>query len=468
MSLRARLLTGLLVVSAVLLIMLSIVSVLVLREHLLERIDGQLRVATATAAQRIAAAPNGQLAKTLTGSTYAVASMGLTTGRARLVNGDAPEAAAVPRLVEALGLDRLKDYVAREEQFTLDPSSGYSMIARVAEAKQGNRLVIVAVSLESVDAPVRRLVLAELLTGGVLILLLALLGRALITRGLSPLARIAGAAYGMARNGDLSVRMPEGSSEIGRLGTAVNLLLDRIAEAFRDRWASEDRVRRFAADASHELRTPLSTIRGYAELYRTGALRTEDLPRIMGRIEDEATRMGDLVSQMLELARLDRNAALEPSETDLAAVIRDVSADHTAINPESLIVVDAPDSLSALLDEARVRQILVNLLANVRAHTPEGTTATVRLAQTPAGGVLIEVSDDGPGMSGDQVSRAFDRFHRGEERLPDGAGLGLSIVKAITDAHGGRCWITSAPGEGTSVHVELPRHQRLPGPATWA
>jgi signal transduction histidine kinase len=468
MSLRARLLAGLLAVSTILLVVLSSVSVFVLREHLLERIDVQLRAATATAAQKIAAAPNGRLALTLTGSTYAVASMNLGTGRTRLVNGDAPEAAAVPGLVETLGLSRMRDHAARRDQFTLDPSSGYSMIARASETKQGNRLVIVAVPLESVDAPVRRLIIAELLTGGVLILLLALIGRALITRGLSPLVRIAGAAYGMASNGDLSVRMPEGSSEIGRLGKAVNLLLDRIAEAFRDRWASEDRVRRFAADASHELRTPLSTIRGYAELYRTGALSTEDLPRIMSRIESEATRMGDLVSQMLELARLDRNAALEPSETDLAEVVRDVSADYTAIDPGSLIVVDAPDALSATVDEARVRQILVNLLANVRAHTPRGTTATVRLAQTPVGGVLIEVSDDGPGMSGDQVARAFDRFHRGEERLPDGAGLGLSIVKAITDAHGGRCWITSAPGEGTSVHVELPRHQRLAGPATWA
>ncbi|WP_433251374.1 sensor histidine kinase [Streptosporangium sp. CA-135522] len=457
MSLRARLLAGLLTVSTVLLVMLSSVSVLVLREHLLERVDGQLRAATAAAAQRIVAAPNGRLAQTLTGSTYAVATMSLATGRARLVNGDAPEAAAVPVLVQALGRDRLKGHAARQEQFSLDPVGGYRMIARVTGARQGNRLVIVAVSLESVDAPIRRLVVAELLTGGALILLLALIGRALITRGLSPLARIAGAAYTMASNGDLSVRMPEGPSEVGRLGTAVNLLLDRIAEAFRDRWASEDRVRRFAADASHELRTPLSTIRGYAELYRTGALRTEDLPRIMGRIEDEATRMGDLVSQMLELARLDRNAALQPSETDLSAVVRDVSADCTATAPGTLIVVDAPSSLPAVVDEARIRQILVNLLTNVRVHTPEGTTATVRLARSPAGDVLIEVSDDGPGMSGEQVARAFDRFQRGGERLPDGAGLGLSIVKAITDAHGGRCWITAAPGEGTCVHVELPR-----------
>lgn len=262
MSLRARLLAGLLAVSTVLLVMLSIVSVLVLRGHLMERLDGQLRAATATAAKRIVAAPGGQLAQTLTGSTYAVAAMNLTSGRARLVNGDAPAAATVPQLVEALGVARLRAQAESGEAFTLDTVGDQRMIARVAEARQGNRLVVVAVPLESVEAPIRRLVIAELLTGGALILVLALAGRALITRGLSPLARIAGAAYHMAGEGDLSVRMPEGPSEVGRIGTAVNLLLDRIAGAFRDRWASEERVRRFAADASHELRTPLSTIRG--------------------------------------------------------------------------------------------------------------------------------------------------------------------------------------------------------------
>ncbi|WP_436761231.1 sensor histidine kinase [Streptosporangium sp. V21-05] len=465
MSLRARLLAGLLAVSTALLVMLSIVSVLVLRGHLMERLDGQLRAATATAAKRIVAAPGGQLAQTLTGSTYAVAALNLNSGRARLVNGDAPAAATVPQLVEALGVARLRAQAESGEAFALGTADGQGMIARVAEARQGNRLVVVAVPLESVEAPIRRLVIAELLTGGALILVLALAGRALITRGLAPLARIAGAAYHMAGEGDLSVRMPEGPSEVGRIGTAVNLLLDRIAEAFRDRWASEERVRRFAADASHELRTPLSTIRGYAELYRTGALRAEDLPRIMGRIEDEATRMGDLVSQMLDLARLDRNAGLQLTETDLASVARDVSADCAAVEPESPIVVDAPGSPTVTADEARVRQILVNLLANVRTHTPAGTTATVRVSRRPHGGALIEVSDDGPGMSAEQVDRAFDRFHRGGERLPDGAGLGLSIVKAITDAHGGRCWITSAPGEGTRVHVELPERPAPAGPA---
>jgi signal transduction histidine kinase len=468
MSLRARLLTGLLVVSTALLLTLSGVSVLVLHEHLLQRVDGQLRAATATAAKRIAAAPGGPLSQTLTGSTYAVAVLNLATGRARLVNGDAPEATAVPHLVERLGRDRLRDYAAAQERFDLDPVGEYRLIARVAEARQGNRLVVVTVSMESVDAPIRRLVVTELLTGGLLILLLALAGRALITQGLAPLARIAGAAYVMASDGDLSVRMPEGPSEVGRLGAAVNLLLERIAGAFRDRWASEERVRRFAADASHELRTPLSTIQGYAELYRSGALGAEDLSRVMGRIEDEAIRMGELVGQMLELARLDRSAALQPAETDLAAVARDVSADCAAIDPDARIVVDVPASLPAVVDEARIRQVLVNLLSNVRAHTPKGTSATVRLSGSPDGGVLVEVLDDGPGMSREQAARAFDRFHRGDERVPDGAGLGLSIVKAITDAHGGHCWIASAPGRGTRVHVALPARTRLLGPVPQA
>ncbi|GII04726.1 sensor histidine kinase [Planobispora takensis] len=463
MSLRTRLLTGLLAVSTVLLLTLSGVSVLVLHGHLLERVDGQLRAATATAAKKVVSPPGGTLSQTLAGSTYAVAVLNLATGNARLVNGDAPEAGVVPHLVERLGRDLLKTYAAANERFDLDPAGEYRLIARAAEARQGNRLVIVAVPLESVDAPIRRLVVTELLTGGALILLLALAGRTLITRGLAPLGRIAGSAYSMARDGDLSVRMPEGPSEVGRLGAAVNLLLERIAGALRDRWASEERVRRFAADASHELRTPLSTIRGYAELYRTGALSAADLSRVMGRIEDEATRMGELVSQMLELARLDQIAALQPAETDLAAVARDVIADCTAIDPDALISADVPESLPAVVDEARIRQVLVNLLANVRAHTPKGTAATVRLVGSSDGGVLIEVGDDGPGMSREQAARAFDRFHRGEERLPDGAGLGLSIVKAITDAHGGSCWITSAPGSGTCVHVALPARPHLLG-----
>ncbi|GAA0390459.1 HAMP domain-containing sensor histidine kinase [Microbispora corallina] len=460
MSLRTRLLAGLLGVSAVLLVVLSFVSVVVLRGHLLTRLEGQVLAATATAARRFV--DEEPVSQALTGSTYAVASYNITLERARLVSGDASEASEVPRLVEALGKQRLLAYSTQSNTFSLDPTGRYELIAAAALARSGYRLVIVAVPMDAVDDPVRHLVLSELVTGGFLILFLAVGGRLLIASGLGPLEKMAVTAHRVAEGGDLSERMPEGSTEIGRLGGAINLMLDRIGEAFRDRGASEERVRRFAADASHELRTPLSTISGYAELYRAGAIPPEDLPKIMARIEGEAGRMGRLVGEMLELARLDRGAVLERSETDLSEIAREVAADSTALDSGHPIAVDAPHPVVAVVDDARIRQVLVNLLGNVRAHTPEGTPATVRVFRTDDA-VALEVADKGPGMPPEQASRAFDRFQRGEERLSDGAGLGLSIVKAIAEAHGGRCHIISSPGGGTVVSIELPAMQEATG-----
>ncbi|MEO3856744.1 HAMP domain-containing sensor histidine kinase [Acrocarpospora sp. B8E8] len=449
MSLRTRLLAGLLAISALLLVVLSVVSAVVLRGHLYNRLEGQLLAATATASRRVEATDT--LTQALTGSTFAVVTFNLNNQRTRLVSGDAPQAGSVPGLVEQLGQERLTAHASAGRTFEL----GGDLMAAAARTRIGARLVIVAVPLDGVNDPVREILLAELVTGGLLIVLLALVGRLLIVTGLAPLGRMARMAVGIARGGDLSARMPEGTSEVGKLGSAINLMLDRISASFRDRWASEDRIRRFAADASHELRTPLAAIRGYAELHRAGAIPEEELPKVMGRIEDEATRMGKLVSEMLELARLDRSAALTLSETDLSEIAREAAADATALDPDSPIIVDAPPTLVAVVDEARIRQVVVNLLANVRAHTPPGTPAFVRISRIGTK-FLLEIADDGPGMSPEQAARAFDRFHRGEERLSDGAGLGLSIVKAITDAHGGRCWITSALGSGTIVHIELP------------
>nr|BFE86107.1 hypothetical protein GCM10020093_087080 [Planobispora longispora] len=455
MSLRARLLTGLLTVSTALLLTLSGVSVLVLHEHLLQRVDGQLRAATATAAKRIAAAPGGPLSQTLTGSTYAVAVISLATGRARLVNGDAPETTVVPHLVERLGRDRLKGYAAAQERFDLDPTGEYRLIARVAKARQGNRLVVVAVSLESVEDPIRRLVITELLTGGLLILLLALIGRMLITRGLTPLARIAGAAYAMASHGDLSVRMPEGASEVGRLGAAVNLLLERIAGAFRDRQASEERVRRFAADASHELRTPLSTIRGTPS--STGPARWAPRTCRASWAGSRTRRPGWASSSgrcwswpgWTGARRSNRPRRIWPTwrATWPRTARRSTRTRWSSSTPP-------PRCRSSPTRRGSARSWSTSW--PTCGPTPPGTVATVRLARPFEGTVLVEVHDDGPGMSREQAARAFDRFHRGEERVREGAGLGLSIVKAIAEAHGGRCWITSAPGAGTCVHVALP------------
>jgi two-component system OmpR family sensor kinase len=278
----------------------------------------------------------------------------------------------------------------------------------------------------------------------------------------------------------------DGSTEVGRLGAAINTMLDRIQQAFGARLRSEQKVREFAADASHELRTPLTTIRGYAELYRQGALGPDQLPNAMRRIEQEAQRMSTLVAELLELARLDRTSSLDLTETDLAGLVHDAVADAVAVEPERPVRAEAPPRLVAVVDEPRIRQVLANLLGNVRAHTPVTTPVAVRLGTTADDGishgntwVRLEVADAGPGMSAQDAARAFDRFHRTAEPADaaghpngdgpgdrpgsdrhngngGGSGLGLSIVQAIAHAHGGQATLESWPGRGTRVRVWLP------------
>ena len=332
-------------------------------------------------------------------------------------------------------------------------------------------VLVVARPADAVDGQVRVIIIAELITGGALLLLLAAGGRWLIGRGLAPLGQMASTAHQITTQGDLTARMPDAddSTEVGRLGWAINTMLDRIQQAFGARLRSEQKVRQFAADASHELRTPLTTIRGYAELYRQGALGPDQLPNAMRRIEQEAQRMSTLVAELLELARLDRTSSLDLAETDLAGLVRDAVADASAVEPDRPVQAEAPDRLIAVVDEARIRQVLANLLGNVREHTPPGTPVAVRLAPVHDG-VVLEVADAGPGMSAEDAARAFDRFHRGADRAaghgdqPDGqgrgshggSGLGLSIVQAIAAAHGGQATLESWSGHGTRVRVWLP------------
>ena len=263
----------------------------------------------------------------------------------------------------------------------------------------GRRAVlVVARPVGVVTAQVGGIVIVELITGGVLILLLAAGGRWLIGRGLAPLDRMARTAQEITSRGDLTTRMPDADdqTEVGRLGGAINTMLDRIQHAFGARLRSEQKVREFAADASHELRTPLTTIRGYAELYRQGALGPDQLPSAMRRIEQEANRMSTMVAELLELARLDRTSSLDLAETDLAGLVRDAAADASAVEPGRRVTVQAPERLIATVDEARIRQVLANLLGNVREHTPAGTPAEVRLVPVQ-GGAVLEVADAGRG-----------------------------------------------------------------------
>jgi signal transduction histidine kinase len=296
-------------------------------------------------------------------------------------------------------------------------------------------ILFVGQDVSTSSSQVRDFVIAELITGVALILLLALGGEWLIGRGLVPLDEMTRTANEITSRGDLTARMPDDGdrTEIGRLGGAINTMLDRIQQAFTSRLRSEQKVREFAADASHELRTPLTTIRGYAELYRQGALGPTELPNAMRRIEQESERMSMLVAELLELARLDRTSSLDLAETDLASLVRDAVADAIAVEPDRPVHAEAPARLVAVVDEARIRQVLANLLGNIREHTPTGTPAVVRLAQG-RGGVLIEVADAGPGMTPEDAARAFDRFHRAGPSADEPAGAGQDYYQEGNEA----------------------------------
>src|SRR5258708_3945356 len=354
------------------------------------------------------------------------------------------------------------------------------LITPTANLTGQTSVLIVAEQATALRRQLRDLILLEMLTGGGLIALLAAGGQWLIGRGLGPLDRMASTANDISARGDLTARMPGATeqTEVGRLGAAINTMLDRIQQAFGARLSSERKVREFAADASHELRTPLTTIRGYAELYRQGALGPDQLPGAMRRIEQEAQRMSTLVAELLELARLDRTSSLDLTETDLAMVVRDAVADAMAVEPERPISAQAPPRLIAIVDERRIRQVLANLLGNVRAHTPQSAQSAVRLGQVE-GGVLIEVADSGPGMAPQDAARAFDRFYRATEQtagtpahaeegaaastdyaVVGGSGLVLSIVQATATSHGAQATLGSRQGHGT--RRQILRRDRAP------
>ncbi|WP_067793925.1 sensor histidine kinase [Actinomadura formosensis] len=440
MTLNARLLAGLLTVTTAGLVIMGLVSALVLNGYLMHRVDRQLEATRDRAVSRLLrpGLPEQGVAPT----QFVVLAVG-QAGRVRVLSGDDPVSGPAVTAIERLGRDELAARARNLEPFSLP---GLRAVARPWR----NGIVVVASPLSEIHAAVRNLVLSEVATGALLLAALLVLGRWLIRRGLLPLDRMAATAHAITAGGDLRARMPGPGrrTETARLAAAINVMLERIEQAFWARSRSEARVREFAADASHELRTPLTTIQGYAELYRHGALGPAELPDAMRRIEGEARRMNDLVTDLLELARLDREASLHPVPADLVVLARDAVADATAAEPDRPLSLNAPDTLVANVDEARIRQVFANLLANVRAHTPPETPVTIRLAPG-----LIEVADKGPGMAPETAARAFERFHRGDR---GGTGLGLPIVAAIAAAHGGRAELLSAPSKGTIVRITLP------------
>jgi two-component system OmpR family sensor kinase len=352
---------------------------------------------------------------------------------------------------------------------TLDLGGDLGSYRLLATPSPAGDVLVTGLPLRGAADAVRNLVLVEVLAG--LLALLAAAGAAVLVvrRELRPLDRVAATATRVAElplaTGEvqLAERVPpedtDPRTEVGQVGAALNRLLDHVEGSLAARQESETRVRQFVADASHELRTPLASIRGYAELVRrTGGEVSPDVGRAMVRVESEALRMQELVEELLLLARLDAGRELSREDVDLTALVVDAVGDAHAAGPGHRWQVDLTDVPVVVPgDPARLHQVLANLLANVRSHTPDGTAATVRL-RAEDGWAVLAVHDDGPGVPPALRARVFERFARGDasrSRAAGSTGLGLAIVDAVVTAHGGRVRLDSEPGR-TVFTVRLP------------
>jgi two-component system OmpR family sensor kinase len=309
-----------------------------------------------------------------------------------------------------------------------------------------------------VTSSLNELVVIELAAGGGLLLVLALGSWLILRRGLRPLERMATSARTIAA-GDLSLRVEpaDGKTEVGQLGLALNTMLTEIEAAFREREATERKLRQFLADASHELRTPLTSIRGFSELFRLGADQDRvQLEVILRRIEEETARMKTLVEDLLLLARLDETRPVEREPVDLAVLAADACSDAIAVDAGRPMELDAPEPVVIAGDQDHLRQAIANLVNNALRHTPAGSPVEVG-ARLDGGAALVTVRDHGPGLDGDALAHVFDRFWQADAaRVGAGAGLGLSIVAGIAAEHGGVARAANHPDGGAVFTLELP------------
>lgn len=346
------------------------------------------------------------------------------------------------------------------QPFTLKiPGSDFRVLARVLPSALGS--VFVAQSLAGVDETTSRLRIVFVLIGIIALLLIGFASRMVIKVGLRPLIAVEETAEKIAA-GDLSARLPDAKpdTEVGRLVTSLNAMLSRIEESFAARTASENKLRRFVADASHELRTPLTAIRGFAELHRQGAVKGEAATsELVGRIENESVRMGALVEDLLALARLDQSRELVLAPINLTELVTEAVASARAAGPDHPITLDSPDESFILGDAGKIHQVVANLLANARIHTPIGTSISVSIESNEEG-TSISIADAGPGLSQEDQARIFERFYRADpsrnRAKEEGSGLGLSIVDSVMQAHGGKVIVTSKLGEGATFTVFFP------------
>ncbi|MGX7669340.1 HAMP domain-containing sensor histidine kinase [Plantactinospora sp. DSM 117369] len=476
-TLRFRLTAASALLVAVALTVMGVATVAGLHAYLLGRVDVQLRDAAARVADDLTddrPAPDGVLLVRVPSDVVVMLVDSAGNPRSGTPAPDPAGSAPHPAGLRAA--------VARPNRPVTVPARSGDQSWRVLALPpfDGTHTVVVAMSLADLRRTVSTLSNVVLATGGATVLALAAAGAAIVRASLRPLAGIERTAEAIAA-GDLSRRVDGGTTaatEVGRLGRALNGMLTQIESAARAREASEasarrseERMRRFIADAGHELRTPLTVIRGFAEqLRRRGPADPDDAARVLTHIETTTERMALLVDDLLLLAALDEQRPLAQHPVDLLALVVDAVREAAVLGPDRRITLTADDGTAYLVrgDDARLRQVIGNLTSNALVHTPARTPVSVRLgAGTLAGApaAVLEVADQGPGLAGDQAERVFERFYRVDRGRPrpdrgggrsGGSGLGLAIVAALVAAHRGTVTVVSAPGQGATFRVTLP------------
>ena len=373
--------------------------------------------------------------------------------------GPAPTSIPLPVLPHSLpsaGLD------VPAAPFTVPGTNGVSQFRIIdwQEDSFGGNFIVLAIPMTEVRSTLSQLLLSEATISLGVLAATVILALLIIRIGLRPLQRMGAVAQDIAA-GDLTRRVEPATprTEIGRLGLALNGMLSQIEAAFAERTASNERLRRVIADASHELRTPLTSIRGYAEMLRRGASESPtDSEAARRRIEEESIRMTGLVDDLLVLARLDQGRPLEKAAVDLRTIATDAVADARVVAPQRQISLSANGPVVVTGDDTRLRQVLGNLVRNALVHTPQQTPIEVAVA-TDDGVGRLSVADHGPGLAAHDVDRIFEPFYRADpsrSRDRGGAGLGLSIVSAVVNAHGGSVKVSETEGGGATFEVELP------------
>jgi two-component system, OmpR family, sensor kinase len=487
--LRVKLVAAVLALVTAALLVIGAASTFFLRNYLLDQVDGNLRSLN----NNVQALLRDNIQFAVGDNAFAVASTpaqptlnDLSSKPSQLFTPDGPD---LPQNYSGLQQEIQKHH---SDPYTIKAiGSQTRWRVLMVQPQDSNAIVAVGFNLSDVDHTVKQLLWIDGLAGGTVLIVLATLGAAIVRSNLKPLRQIERTTVAIAA-GDLSQRVPdpepgvdEPKTELGRLSRALNAMLTQIETAFAARaesetaardaafdaqasearaLRSEERMRQFVADASHELRTPLTTIRGFAELYRQGAAGPpEDTARLVRRIEDEAARMGLLVEDLLLLARLDRERPLSLSPVELRVLASEAVQAAGAMAPERRIAIDVAPRAGALVvraDDARLRQVLGNLLTNAIIHTPADAEISVRL-RSDGSFAIVEVVDTGQGLSADQAERVFERFYRADaarrrDREATSTGLGLAIVAALVRAHGGSVEVDSVPGQGSTFRVRLP------------